>query len=42
MIFVNHPTNVTQNNNFNDIFKKQTGVSPSEYRQTYKESVLNK
>lgn len=27
---------------FNDIFKKQTGVSPSEYRQTYKESVLNK
>lgn len=26
---------------FNDIFRKQTGMSPSEYRQHYKESVLN-
>ena len=27
---------------FNDIFKKHLGVSPSEYRQKYKENVLNK
>lgn len=27
---------------FNDIFKKHLGVSPSEYRQKYKENLLNK
>lgn len=27
---------------FNDIFKKQTGNSPSEYRQSYNESIMNK
>ena len=27
---------------FNDIFRKQTGMSPSEYRQSYKESIMNK
>ncbi len=27
---------------FNDIFKKHLGVSPSEYRQKYKEKLLNK
>lgn len=27
---------------FNDIFKKHLGVSPSEYRQRYKENLLNK
>ncbi|MEE0866708.1 MAG: AraC family transcriptional regulator [Clostridia bacterium] len=26
---------------FNDIFKKQVGVSPSEYRQAYKEKIMN-
>lgn len=26
---------------FNDIFRKQTGMSPSEYRQKYKESIMN-
>ena len=27
---------------FNDIFKKHLGVSPSEYRQNYRDSILNK
>jgi AraC-like DNA-binding protein len=27
---------------FNDIFKKHLGLSPSEYRQNYRESILNK
>ena len=34
-------SNVTRRR-FNDIFKKHLGVSPSEYRQKYKENILNK